>query len=498
MKMASNTVSIYIDDTRVRVMVTRGRRITRLAGLPLESALAEVDSKEKEIELGRKIQRLLKTNKISARKIILGVSGLHCLTRPIALPELPKAMLNEAVLREARRILPMPLEQLYLSWQVISVAGGKTNIFLVALPRQMADMIIRVIGYAGCKPYLMDIKPLALARLSPEPTAIILDVQSNEFDIVMMVNGVPQPVRTIAFPQDGQSFSDKFITIKEELKRTLEFVRAKVEEKQLEADSAIYVSGELAEHPELYEPMAAEFKLKPARLAGPLKYPRNLEPAPYLVNIGLALKEMAREARPLKPNFNTLPAPYQPRKISFHKLMVLPAAACAVGLLVLMTFAVQDAAGNIRNMETRLKTTNSLILKKQTQKADIAATLSSLEQQKIQTEAEYETYSTAFKKLMSTGRDMNTDLDASVETINSGVELASLSINDAQVSISGAADGEESVFKYVRSLTNTGRFQEITITGIAKNETVSVDENGVETTEIFYSFSLSCMIKAGL
>jgi type IV pilus assembly protein PilM len=495
--MASNTVSIYIDDTRVRVMVTRGRRITRLADLPLESSLTAIDSKEKEIELGRKIQRLLKTNKIGQRKIILGVSGLHCLTRPIALPELPKAMLGEAVLREARRILPMPLEQLYLSWQVMSVAGGKTNIFLVALPRQMADMIIRVINHAGCKPYLMDIKPLALARLSPEPTALILDVQSNEFDIVMMVNGVPQPVRTIAFPQEALSFPDKFVTVKEELKRTLEFIRAKVEEKQITPDTTMYISGELAEHPELFEPMAGEFKLKTAKLALPLKYPKNLEPVPYLVNAGLALKEMVKEVRPLKPNFNTLPAPYLPKRIAFHKLMALPAAACAVGLLVLMTISVQNAAGDIRTMQTRLKTTNSLILKKQTQKADIAATLSSLEQQKSQAETEYDTYSAAFKKLMSTGNNMNTDLDASVDNIKAGLTVVSLSITDSQVSISGSADSEETVFKYVRDLMATGRFKEITISSIARNETTSVGENDEEIVEISYGFSLSCLIKAG-
>ena len=261
-----------MDDARVRVMVTRGHRISRLAELPLESSLASIDSKEKELELGLKIQGLLKSNKISQRKIILGVSGMHCLSRPVALPELPRAMLGEAVIREARRVLPMPLEQLYLSWQVISFADGKTNIYIVALPRQIADTAIRIINHAGCKPYLMDIKPLALARLLPEPTAILLDVQPNEFDIVIMVDGIPHPVRTIAFAQETISLPDKLVVVKEELKRTLEFVKSKADEKQITPDTTIYISGELAEHPELYETMTGEFKLKTAKLPLPLKY----------------------------------------------------------------------------------------------------------------------------------------------------------------------------------------------------------------------------------
>ena len=110
--MAGNTVSIYIDDTSVRVMVTRGKRIARIADMPLEDSLNNIDTPEKEAGLAAKIQHLLKFNKINGRKIILGLSGLHCLTRPIVLPELPKAMVGEAVVREAKRLLPMPLEQL--------------------------------------------------------------------------------------------------------------------------------------------------------------------------------------------------------------------------------------------------------------------------------------------------------------------------------------------------------------------------------------------------
>jgi len=495
--MASNNVTLYIDDTRVRVMVTHGRRISRLADLALETSLAAIDSKEKEIELGRKIHHWLKSNKISQRKIILGVSGLHCLTRPVALPELPKAMIGEAVIREARRVLPMPLEQLYLSSQVLSVTGGKTNIFLAALPRQMADMAIRIITHAGCKPYLMDIKPMALARLSPEPTAVLLDVQPTEFDIVIMIAGIPQPVRTIAFPLEAPSLPDKLVVIKEEVKRTLEFIRAKPEGSQITPDTTMYISGEFNDQPEFFRAMAEEFKLKTAKLPLPLKYPKNLDPVPYLVNAGLALKEMPRETRPLKPNFNALPAPYLPKHISLNKLMALPAAACAIALLVLMTMALQDAAADIHNLQTRLDTANSLISKKQTQKVGIADKLSTLELQKKQAEADYVTYSAAFKQLMTAGNKMNTDLEASVDNIQTGLQIASLGINDAQVNISGSADTEETVFKYIRDLTDTGRFKEITIVGITRVETEEVDEDGETTVTISYSYSLKCSIKEG-
>ena len=109
----------------------------------------------------------------------------------------------------------------------------------------MADMIIRIINKAGCKPYLMDIKPMALARLSREATAVILDVQQKEFDIVILVNGIPQPVRTIAFPQEALSLPDKLNMVRAELSRTLEFIKNKSEEVQLKPDTVMLVSGDL-------------------------------------------------------------------------------------------------------------------------------------------------------------------------------------------------------------------------------------------------------------
>jgi type IV pilus assembly protein PilM len=476
-------------------MVTRGKRIARLAEMPMESDLTAVDSKEKEAELSKKIQHLLKFNKIGKRKVILGVSGLHCLTRPIVLPELPRAMLGEAVIREAKRILPMPLEQLYLSWQVISVTGGKTNIYLVALPRQIADMVIRVINHAGCKPYLMDIKPLALARLSTEATAVILDVQPKEFDIVMMVNGIPQPVRTIAFPQEALPLQEKFNIVKEDLKRTLEFIKAKTEEKQITPDTTLFVSGELTEHPELYQPAAAELGLKVAKLASPLKYLKYLEPAPYMVNAGLALKEMPKISRPLLPDFNTLPIPYLPKHISVNKLMAIPAAACAAGVLILLAISVQGAAANISNLQNQLDTAKFLIAKGQAQKLAITEKISALEQNKAGAESEYDTYSAALRKLTTTGNIMNTDLNAAVDNIQTGLRVTSLSLNDSQIAISGSADNEEEIFRFVRDLTSTGRFEEITIGSI--ETTIEEAENDEELATISCDYSLSCRLKAG-
>ena len=92
--MAKKIVSLYIDDTSIRLLVTCGKQIREWADLPLKPGLVKNAVVIKEAEVVAKIKLLLKAQKIKAKKVNVGVSGLHCLSRSITLPKLPKVMLE--------------------------------------------------------------------------------------------------------------------------------------------------------------------------------------------------------------------------------------------------------------------------------------------------------------------------------------------------------------------------------------------------------------------
>jgi type IV pilus assembly protein PilM len=474
MTMAANTITLYIGDINLRLMITRGKRIIKLADMPLDTSLSEIDTPEKEARLAEKIKYLFKSNRISARKIILGLSGLNCLTRPIALPELPKAMLEEAVTREARRVLPVPVEQLYISWQTVSISVGKLQGFMVAIPRHVADMVIRIVHQAGLKPYMMDIKPLALARLAREPNAIIVDVQPSEFDIVVMVNGIPQPIRTVPFSREALALKERLVIIKDELGRTVQFYNSNNPETKIQAGATMLVSGELADETELYESLGQELGFKTAPLTSPLKCLKQLDPSHHLVNVGLTLKELTRDAGPLLPNLNTLPAPYQPKPIPINRILAIPATAAAVGLIILLGMTVRDAAANLES--TKIELDSNKVLKK-----DLANNIAAMEIKLAGTEAARKNYAAALDILTRTGTKMNDDLSATIDNVVADLDLATLGISGGRVNITGRAGSEQEVMKYVRQLTNTGRFAEITIANLSRvndaseNDTVAMD-----------------------
>jgi type IV pilus assembly protein PilM len=479
--MAANTTTLYIDNFNMRLMITRGKRIIKLADMPLDASLNDIDTPEKETQLIEKIKYLFHSNKIGARRIILGLSGLHCLTRPIELPELPKAMLEEAITREARRVLPVPVEQLYLSWQIMSVTEGKVQAFMVGIPKHDADIVLKIVNRAGFKPYIMDIKPLALARLSHEANAIILDVQPGEFDIIILMNGIPQPIRTVPFPRETPSLKERLVIVKDELQRTVQFFNSNSVENKIQPGANLLVSGEIADETELYESLGQELGFKTAPLTSPLKCLKQLDPSHHLVNVGLTLKEMPKEAGALKPDFNVLPVPYQPKQISPNRLMAVPATAVAVGLLVLLGMTVRGASANLESVKIEVNANKVLLDNKTAQKKELTNKVAAMESQLAGLDASIKSYTGALNSLTWTGEKMNLDLNTTVDNVVTDLDIYTLGINGAQISLTGRAGSEQEVFSYVRKLTNTGRYKEITISSLvaqpdtSENDTLAMD-----------------------
>jgi type IV pilus assembly protein PilM len=461
-------------------MVTRGKRVSKLAEMPLDASLTDIAAEGKEAEVAAGIKHLLKENKIHAKKTVIGLSGLHCLTRPLNLPELPRAMLAEAIMREAKRVLPVPVEQMYISWQIIAVSDGKIQAFMVAIPKQIADTLFNILNQAGFKPYLMDIKPLALARLVKETSAIIVDVQSSEFDIINLVDGVPQPVRTVSFPEESQSLADKMLVVKDELNRTVQFYNSNNPDRPVSTGATLIVSGGLADEPELYQSLAEELGFKVSVLSSPLKCLKQLDPSRYLVNIGLALKELTGEAGPLIANINTLPIPYKPRQVSLGRLMSIPATAAAIGLILLLVMTVQDTAASINSVQNQLDFTNLLLGKKQAQKRELTESLAVMEQKVSDIETDCSKFTTALNGLDKKGDLINGDLEATVDNVVDGLVLGGIGHSGGQLNITGRVESEQEVLEYVRKLDTTGRFTEITIDRLtlvkaSDNESESID-----------------------
>lgn len=468
--MAQKVVTLYLDDTSIRLMVAHERRIKKWADLPLEPGLVKNGVVLKEAEVAAKIRQLLKLRKVKTKKVVVGISGLHCLTRPIILPQLPKEMLEEAVRREAKRVLPVALEQLYLSWQAIPAPEQKTQVFLVAVPCKTADALMRTLRQAGLKTELMDLKPLLLARLAPEATAIMVDVQATEFDIVIMADKVPQPIRTIALPNQALPWEEKLLMIKNDLARTIQFYNANNPERPLADTVPIFVSGELASKPELGQSLSRELGHPVLPLPSPLECPEDMNPNLYLANISLVLKKLhpAGEAALSIGSLNLLPASYRPEPISLTRVLALPGVVVALGLLFFLAVLIQNTSAEIASLRRQLETADQLLQQKIELKQSLSQRIAELEKKIAQAQTSGDSLAAAVATLEKQQHAVNGDLKAAVGSLSSAIAPSSIIQANPTLTIKGSALSGEDILAYLKELEASGQFSHITIASMKR------------------------------
>jgi len=463
--MAKNIVTLYVDDTSLRLMVTDGKQIKEWAELPLETGLVENTVVMKEEEFADKIRQLFQAQKIKTKKIAVVISGFHSLTRPITLPQIPKEMLAEAVEREAERALPVPLEQLYISWQTIPSPEEKTQVFLVAIPRETADALLKSLHRAGLDASLMNLKPLLLARMVTEATAIIVDVQTTEFDIVIMAEGVPQPIRTIPFPSEAVSWQEKLTTIRNELDRTLTFYNSNNPENPLDSSIPISACGELADESELCQALSDEVGHPVLPLSPPLDCPEGFTPSHYMVNIGLALQKLSseKEAGASAVSLNVLPVPYQPKPISLTNILAPSGAAVAAVSLAFLIMLTQITSADIASTRAKLNTIEQQLQQELSQRQVLVGKIAELNKKISEAEASRDSLNSAAGSLEKQKTRIILAMEVAIKSLSGDVILSSINYADSILTISGWAPNGNIALSYFRRLDRSGRLGEVGI-----------------------------------
>ncbi len=472
--MAKKTVTLYIDDGSLRLLVVRGKQVKQWADASLPPGLVKNGVVTSEEEVAEKIKLLFKALKLRAGKVIVGISGLNCLSRPVTFPQLPEDMLDEAVRREAKATLPVPPEKLYLSWKPMPAPPGKTRVFLVAIPRHIADPLQKTLIRAGLKPHLLDVKPLALARAARESTAIVVDVQPKEFDIVIVADGIIHPVRSLSLSSEDSSWDEKLEQVTADVNRTIEFYNANNPDNLLLPTVPVLVSGELAGREELQQTLSAGIRRPVLPLPPPLACPTaGLDPAYYLPNMGLALKDIPGQSGTVT-NVNALPEPYRTKPISPVNVLGVPAAVVATGLLVFLVLLIQAASSDISAIEEKLAGTTLLLEQKQAQRQELNDRLVHLEQEIAGAEASGSRFTAAFSSLEGQRTGINA-MNTTVDHLPDSIKLTRINYTAGLFAIDGRSAGEAALLAYLKDLEATGDFTEITIISLTKSGDQNAD-----------------------
>lgn len=475
-------VTLDISATSMRLLSVKGRQVKKWANIPLAPGLVRDGVILQPKAVAAAIDALFKSTKVSKERVIISLTGLSFTHRILSLPRMKPALLEEAILRGARKEIPLPLEELYLSWQAIAGEHNELDFFVLGVPRNLIDAVVQTLAEAGIKPYIMDLKPLALARAANRADALIVALEPDCFDIILVANGIPAIIHTIT-PRGGEaSLEDNIRRLTGELSKAVEFYNSSHPENPLSPTTPLLLTGELSTDATTSQLIQAEIEYPVEPLVPPLKIPLDFPVASYATNMGLALRKVPQKTatRFHDIKLNILSGKYRARayRIPMRHILLPLALTIAIGLLFPMYQVKSQADAETMRWQTELSRASQELHQ---------ARLASDEAKQIEDsinkiDADVGILKQAHQYILHKGGNFANNLKLVTDALPSQAYLASMEIGTDQITVKGKADSPFTVISYAMALEAQVGFSEVRIAEIDGSKSPQVETTGVSFT----------------
>lgn len=155
------------------------------------------------------IRQVLKDAHTTTNKVVTALPSFTVFSSIISLPLMTRKELNAAVRWEAKKFVPLPIDDLVLDWKLIREAKTETptdqapknlRVLITAAPKALVKRYVDIMREAGLQLINLETEALAVARslvgADPAP-AMIVDIGETATDIAVMIEGIPLINRSI-------------------------------------------------------------------------------------------------------------------------------------------------------------------------------------------------------------------------------------------------------------------------------------------------------------
>ncbi len=197
-------------DAKVVMLTPHGNNL-KLVGfgkvsVPPGSSMSENHADQE--RLAETIRKLLQDAGISSRNVAVALPESQVFTRVIETPVLSEAELESAIKWEAEQYVPVPLNEVLLRHQILSVPeknvlGAKMDVLLVAAPHAVVNRYMNILKLAGLQVLAIETEIFAISRAlvgaDPySPTTLIVNLGATTTDLSVVKKGNLAFVRSIA------------------------------------------------------------------------------------------------------------------------------------------------------------------------------------------------------------------------------------------------------------------------------------------------------------
>ncbi len=248
-----NSLGIYFGPGLINIVETKGRNILNNIKIPL-STLGASGLEEKvpdEVKMVALFKEELRRNKIEAKEAHIAVSGKDLIIRTFDMPVMPKEELAAAINFEARKYIPIKIEELVLGHQVyFDKANRKNLVLLVGVKRDILDKHLSVFKQLNLKISSIEyaafstLRLLSLAGIKDKGVISVVDadlVELDEVNFTVLEDGFPLFSRDMILKggleepaepqgQDSGMLLEKFKT---EIRISLDYYNRKFTDKKI-------------------------------------------------------------------------------------------------------------------------------------------------------------------------------------------------------------------------------------------------------------------------
>lgn len=160
-------------------------RIEVLANFPLEEGVIENCEIKNEEKMISALRSALKTLKLRTKEVVASLPEEKSFLQVIKMPIMTEEDLRSAIVFEAEKYVPLPIDQVYLDCQIIGSSNEKSfDVLLAAVPKNISDSYATVLEKAGLKPVAFEIESQAIVR------ALIKDGFSSEALLIVDLGAI--------------------------------------------------------------------------------------------------------------------------------------------------------------------------------------------------------------------------------------------------------------------------------------------------------------------
>lgn len=138
----------------------------------------------------------------TTRYALVSIPESKSFIRVIPMKKMDEDSISTAVIFEAESYIPLPMDQVYFDWEILSTSETEMSVLVVAVPKEFIDSYLSILKEAGVIVSAIEVETQSISRaLVPkdfDDYALIVDFDADKTSLVMVKNGALQFTSSVA------------------------------------------------------------------------------------------------------------------------------------------------------------------------------------------------------------------------------------------------------------------------------------------------------------